>query len=340
MRSSFEINPGHMMSEVYSYPFPEVREIITSTQLDPRFMQNTLPVDEAQEYLKPYGFEPPLELPMADDGSLDLDELHEPIIDRIQARVAESLPGIESFANRYPCHGSSPAMFALIAEWHAQGKMDSLAVLDGEYEGYSAYAEALNVPTTRYASLSEHEPIPGEVWFVSNPSAVDGNWIDDKKWQAFVEAGHEIVYDAAYVGLTQDGIIDVSAANIRAVLTSPSKIFGVFRYRATGITYTREPVKSMYGTKWFKDIEALLETLKLYESFEQNELPRRYADRQKKITQALSHYASAEIVPADVLLLANHDGQLPPEFDPYKRGTDYRFGLTKLFEDDERSAEN
>lgn len=333
MRSSYETNPDHIMSEVYSYPFPEVREVLPAKRLDPRFMRNTLPIAEAASYLEPYGFNPTLDLPAAQDGSLDLDELHIPVIDRIQARVEQSLPGLDTFANRYPCHGSSPAMFALLAEWHAQGTMESLAVLKGEYEGYAAYANMLAIPITVYDSLDQHEPKQGEVWFVSNPSAVDGNWIQRDTWNRFVAAGHDIVYDAAYVGLTPDGSVDVSASNIRAVLTSPSKIFGVFRYRATGITYTREPAKSLYGTKWFKDIEALLDTLKLYESFDQHELASLYRKRQEHIVRSLEDYAGVDIQPSDVLLLAHTAHQLSSKFDRYKRGDTYRFGLTKLFED-------
>lgn len=336
MRSSFEVNPRHIMSEVYSYPFPEVRQIIDNTRLDSRFMFNTLPIAQAEEYLQPYDFQPPLDLPANQDGELNLDEIHVPVIDRIQAKQSESLPGLDTFENRYPCHGSSPAMSAIMAEWHAKGKMQSLAVLKGEYEGYSAYATELGIPITQYDSLQDHEPVDGEVWFISNPSAVDGNWIDQEKWQSFVDAGHDIVYDAAYVGLTEGGQIDVSAPNIRAVLTSPSKIYGVFRYRDTGVAYTREPVNIMYGTKWFKDIPALLDTLKLYESFEQNELPRLYRAKRELVIRALSEYANAEIVPSDVLLLARYDGELPQEFDQYKRGDNYRFGLTKLFEDLEK----
>lgn len=333
MRSSSEINPDHLMSEVYSYLFPEVRHIIEQTTLDPRFMRNTLTVQQAQGYLKPFAFTPQLDLPATTDGSLNLDELHVPVIDRIRAKVERSLPGLSTFTNRYPCHGSSPAMFALMAEWHAVGTMTSLAVLHGEYEGYAAYAEALRIPIVRYDSLENTTKKEGEVWFVSNPSAVDGNWIDHTIWQQFVAAGHEIVYDAAYVGLTESGQVDVSAPNIRAVLTSPSKIFGVFRYRATGITYTREAVHSLHGTKWFKDIEALIQTLKLYESFEQNELASTYRQRQKHIVEALSSYTGADIQSCDVLLLAHYDGRLPATFDAYKRGNGYRFGLTKLFED-------
>lgn len=338
MRSSFKINPEHMMPEMYGYPFPEVREIIEGIDLNPRFTMNTLPVNQAIGYLASYDYKPRLELPVRRDGSVDLDEIHSPVIDRIQTKMQELLPGLDTFDHRYPCHGSSPSMFALIAEWHAQGKLDSIAVVNGEYEGYSAYAETLNVPINIYDGLDGNEPKAGEVWFVSNPSAIDGNWIDSQKWRSFVDAGHEIVYDAAYVGLTSNDVsLDVSAPNIRAILTSPSKTFGVFRYRNTGVTYTREPAKSLYGTKWFKDVPALLDTLKLYESFTSNELPKKYAETQRKICDALSDYALAKIVPSDVLLLATTIDPMPEEYSSYRRGDGHRFGLTKFFEDSENS---
>ncbi len=120
---SFEINQQHIMSEVYSYPFPEVRQTIASARLDPEFMLNTLPADRAAGMLAVYGFEPALDLPEHADGALNLDELHVPVIDRIRNVVAESLPGIEGFDHSYPTPGSSQSMFTLMAEWKAQGKV-------------------------------------------------------------------------------------------------------------------------------------------------------------------------------------------------------------------------
>lgn len=335
---SFEINPDHLMSEVYSYPFPEVRRTIDRLRLDARFMLNTLDVESAAELLAPYEFEPRLELPAGADGSLNLDELHVPVIERIRRTVGASLISLDGFEHAYPTPGSSQAMFTLLSEWHARGELDSIATLKGEYEGYAAYADSLHIPVTHHETLTDSPPKPGEVWFVSNPSAVDGNWIDHDSWRQFTEAGHRIVYDAAYVGLTDAATLDVSSPHIKAVLTSPSKIFGVFRYRNTGITYTREPVKSMYGTRWFKDVPALLDTLKLYESFGRNELPRAYRPVQRTICDALSELACAEIIPSDVLLLASTAANLDDNFSTFIRANVHRFGLTKLFEDYERGV--
>jgi hypothetical protein len=335
---SLEINPVHLMSEVYSYPFPEVREVIQSYTLDPRYMLNTLPVAEAAGLLAAYDFQPSLDLPATRDGALNLDELHIPVIERVQEVQAGHLPGLENFDLAYPTPGSSQAIFTLLAEWRAQGKLTSIAILNGEYEGYAAYAESLKIPVTRFASLDEAEPRPGQIWFISNPSAVDGNWIDKDAWQRFMQAGHDIVFDAAYVGLTPGGTVDVSSPNIKAVVTSPSKLFGVFRYRNTGITYTREPVMSMYGTKWFKDVPALLDTLALYERFGRCELPQKYRPLQERICLALSDLIGALITPSDVLLLGRTGEPLGDDHQRFRRAQGYRFGLTKLFEDFESEA--
>jgi hypothetical protein len=332
---SFEngINPEHIMTEVYSYPFPEVRQAIGSMAIDPSFMLNTIDIEQAADMVAAYNFSPKLELPSHADGVLNLDELHVPVIERIRRVQEDTVVGLENFAHSYPTHGSSQALFNLMAEWKACGELESVAVLRGEYEGYGAYADALRLPVTQYDNLEDARPKTGEVWFASNPSAVDGNWLDKEVWDDFVAAGNEIVYDAAYVGLTTDRTIDVSAPNIKAVLTSPSKQFGVFRYRNTGVTYTREPVSSMYGTKWFKDVPALLDTLKLYETFGMHDLPRAYQPVQRLICQALSELAEDEVAPSDVLLLAHASRVAGAGMDRYRRANGYRFGLTKLFED-------
>lgn len=336
-KPKFEIQTDHLMPDVYSYPFPEVRQLLGSLSVDQSLMINTLPAAKANELLAPYNFQPPLELTQRADGSLDLDELHAPIIERIRTTQSEQLRGLDGFEHAYPNHGSSLSMFTLMAEWKANGSLKHLAVLDGEYEGYSAYADALQIPVKHYHELPK-TPTVGEVWFVSNPSALDGNWIGEEQWQQFVASGHQIVYDAAYVGLTTPREIDVSASNIRAVLTSPSKIYGVFRHRYTGITYTREPVKALYGTKWFKDIPALLDTLKLYETFAPSQLAERYQPIQQEMIRALSTKLGRAVMVSDVLLLA-HSSFDPrnDSLDRFQRGKNYRFGLTKLFEDYERS---
>ena len=330
---SFKVNPVHVMEAVYSYPFPEVRTLLDKTSLPSTFMLNTLPVGEAKTLLNAYNFSPALWLPATSEGTLDLDELHVPIIDRLRAAIQPLLPGIDTFEQCYPTPGSSHALFSLMAEWKARGELESIAVLEGEYEGYRAYANSLAIPLTTYKDLSEH-PKKGEVWFISNPNAVDGNLITKEAWRIFTHAGHQIVYDAAYLGLTIDGIVDVSSPNIKAVVISPSKVYGVFRYRLTGLCFTRQPVSSLYGTKWFKDIPALLDTLLLYETFTAYELPRKYKKIQEEICNQLGAQIGSTVRASDTLLLGYANEGVGSELTKYRRKEGlYRFGLTKLFED-------
>ena len=117
------LNPEHVMKDVYSYPFPEVRRLLGRSALDPDFMLNTLDANRAKNMLTRFDFQPPLKLPCRSDNSLDLDELHLPVIDRIRRRVSESLPGLETFGQAYPTHGSSQSIFNLMAEWHAKDQL-------------------------------------------------------------------------------------------------------------------------------------------------------------------------------------------------------------------------
>src|SRR5919199_28075 len=98
---SFKINPQHIMEAVYSYPFPEVRDLLDSRVLPAAFMLNTLPVETANKYLQNYNFQPVLDIPSL-DGEINLDELHLPVIERIRRRLQPLLPGIANFSWQYP----------------------------------------------------------------------------------------------------------------------------------------------------------------------------------------------------------------------------------------------
>lgn len=188
---SFKLNPSHIIEAVYSYPFPEVRNLLDAHTVSSNFMLNTLPVEKAEEYLKSYNFKSALQLPIQPDGALDLDELHIPVIARIRTHLNAMLPGLATFTTVYPTPGSSQAIFTLIAEWKAKAEFKTIAVLEGEYEGYVAYAKSLSIPITVYPNLNELRVKEGELWFISNPNAVDGNFISDTVWQTFTTAGHQ-----------------------------------------------------------------------------------------------------------------------------------------------------
>ena len=333
------VNPEDTEVQILSYQFPEVREQLSKLSLPQSFNMRTQTPHEAQDKLLTggYDFNPSLELPSDSHGLVNFEAIHVPVVKRITERNEVQLPGLSSFENQYATHGSSDSIFRLMSEWSRKktNPMTEMASINGDYDGYTWSANVLSIDTHTVASLEEAgEPVKGRVWFVSNPSATDGNWHDNDVWQKFLNDGHEVVVDGAYVGLTADEHpLDVSAPNIKAVLTSPSKIFGVFKQRFTGVTYTREMALSLVDTMWFKSLPALMGTLMLYETFEPHELARKYKDRQLIICQALGELVGKDIKPSDTILLAHTDEALAPEYSLNLSTEDrYCFRLSTLFE--------
>ncbi len=330
------VEPNDLIVPVLCYPFPEVRELVGSLRLPETFHMSTLTVPEARELLDEggYHFTHDLEIPTDQNGYVDFEHLQEPVTSRITERNEPLLSGLAGFENQYATHGSADAIFRLMAGWSRSGEMTELGFVQGDYDGYILEAIGLNIPVHSVPNIeATGDPVDGRVWFLSNPSAIDGNWYDDYALQQFIEAGHEVVLDYAYGGLTPDEHpLDVSAPNIKAMLTSPSKIFGVFNHRYTGVAYTREAVGSMVSTMWFKSVPALMTTLMLYETFEPRELPRLYREKQLVIARTLTELVGKTIEPSDNILMAHAEEVLPPEYGLFaiESGT-YRFRLSKLF---------
>lgn len=188
--------------------------------------------------------------------------------------------------------------------------MTELGFIKGDYAGYEAEAVGLGITTYSVDSLGEvGDPVEGRVWFVSNPSAVDGNWHSNDSWQRFVEAGHTIVVDAAYIDLTVDEHpLDVSAKNIKAVVTSPSnKPHGLVLDRYPGIAYTREEVFPLFIARGFRPVERLINMAQLNDIFTPHELAREHRDRQQLICDAIGRLTGVESFASDSYLMAYND---------------------------------
>jgi len=335
----FMADPTQLIPNIFHYRFPEVRESLRGLTLEPNFLLHTNYAHEAAAMLDPFNFEPEFVLPLREDGTVILDSLYEQGVERIHEQVKGTFPGLNAFDNRYPLQGSYDAIGKLLNDLIKKKKFKRLAILEGEYGGYKKEAEKLgiaDIEIVTYQSFKDAVPNDEELWFVTNPSARDGNYIDPTAWAEFINRGHKIVYDAAYAGVARGATIDVSSPNILAVMTSPSKTFGVFHERGVGIAYTREPADSFRDTHNFTSISELLKTVKLYETFPPNELSRQYRARQEEICEALSQRLGVAVIPSDVLVVAHATGKLPKEYDEYLRGDNYRLGLARLFEDRER----
>ena len=265
------------------------------------------------------------------------DVAHVVFLEAWQAWVGSDVQGLREFPYRYVTNGSSEAIRETVwslAHDAAARRLDAaLHVFAGEYEGYAAYARAAGIPVIvhdrdAWASV-EYAPGTLHRWYVSQPSAIDGNaWAD---FPGFLETanrhGTEVAVDLAYVGATPRlPSIDVSSPNVRYVFFSLSKIFGVFYHRVGGVL-SRMPMLGLEGNKWFKNIFSLyLGTSLIREASSPTELPGRYQSVQAEACRLLCARHGIPLRESDVILLASSPpGPYPTAF---RRGAGYRWCLT------------
>lgn len=342
------------LKAVYSYFFPEVRLYLYEKFPDRLYLTQTLTKHLWHSLSKT--FEPPLKLPWTGNGEVDLDSIHEPIIDRVVRAYKPLVPALGGFRWRYPTAGSSEGIFHILAALSAGTFYSETAtgygtinILEGEYEGYAEYADTLGMLraewTPREALRLEPDPdCRPPVWFISNPSARNGMIIDNEFINELCDKGHKVILDLAYAGMTKPYEFDVSHKNIAAVVMSLSKPYGVFRFRIGGFTFSREPINSLYANKWFKDVPALLTALRLVEEIPPGSMYYKYARMQRFIAGRIRATTGLPIRPSHVFLLAWMKGCsrkfLTPQqkrmVSKYKRGDGYRFCLTPYFEMMER----
>lgn len=326
------------MKAVYTYFFPEVRPLVKSvSDLDDRLFMVTTPIDEAQKIVDKLGFRKELTLP-SNTGFVDLDRIHEPIISRVIDCYRPAISGLEQFNFRYPTSGSSEGIFHILAELKAKGTK-KIYTLAGEYEGYREYSKALGIETTEVEfGKTDLGALEQGVWFISNPSARDGNILPNGKINEIADLGHKLVLDLAYVGSTRPYLFNINHKNIEKVVMSFSKPYGLFRFRI-GFTFSREEIPSLYGNKWFKDVQRFILAAKVAEEIGPNKLYPLYCSRQKEITNYLTKELELEVRPADAILIGNsYDSNKMTShqkgiIEPFKRGQGYRFCLTPYFED-------
>lgn len=326
------------MKAVYCYHFPEVRELL-------REVQNSLPDDlwlvtTPAHSLEVEGISKFLKIPGNKEDNVDLDEIHVPIIERIIKAYCGVVPALGDFKYRYPTSGSSEGLFHILTKARTDG-VETINVLVGEYEGYEAQAANLKMKVNK-VDLDKTAPknVKPGLWFISNPSARDGNIIPNELINALCDSGHRVVLDLAYVGATRPYKFDVSHENIESVVMSFSKPYGVFRFRIGGFTFSRNEIPSLYGNKWFKDVTRLFQALAIAESIGPKKLHKKYSVVQRRIIDKLNARHGLNLRASDSFLLAylkpGDDEALNDEqrelIAPYKRGDGYRFCLTPYFE--------
>lgn len=340
------------MKSVYCYYFPEVHSLLreVSDAIPREMYMVTTPVEYVYKKLE-HLFDPPLDIPATERGHIKLDEIHVPIIERIVNTYSSLVPRLEDFKHSYPTSGSSEGIFKLLTKLKVEegdrvGDMaEGISVLLGDYEGYKEYAGPedlmmkVNIVDPEETDSRRIEP---SYWFMSNPSARNGNIIPNEHIMELCDVGHKIFLDLSYVGSTEPYEFDVSHKNIEAVLMSFSKPYGVFRKRI-GFVLAKEPIHSLYGNKWFKDDERLLQALKLAEDIGPEKLYKKYKPVQEKIIGYINNEYGLNIRPSDVFLLGYMTEEDASKLDevrlkliePFKREKNYRFCLTPYFEEAE-----
>lgn len=329
------------MKSVYTYFFPEVRPLVHSTDaLSDKLFLTTTSACEAQGIVDSLDFNQELVMPKTPEGKVDLDEIHFPIIDRIVEVYKDVIPGLKEFPYRYPTSGSSEGLFHTLAKLKSGG-VDEISTFEGEYEGYKEYGKALGIKLREFHRNLNTQANPG-TWFISNPSAFDGNIIPNEEINALCDKGNKVYLDLAYVGSTKPHAFDVSHKNISAVFISFSKPYGVFRFRM-GFTFSREPIDSLYANKWFKDVGRLISALKIAEEVGPKALHEKYNSIQKKIVESINSEFGLNMKTSDALLLSHLTQDDASKLNvsqleliaPYKRGSSYRFCLTPYYEEEE-----
>lgn len=235
----------------------------------------------------------------------------------------------DAFPHAYATCGASEALKDLILPGIR------LNMWDGDYEGFRHLAEARGIPVRVHGNRTPVAAIRHEdndVWFVTSPSSVDGDHVDLVPFLTALERINRkvrVVVDVTYVGAVRVAwYADYSRhPNVTAVVFSLSKPFGVYYHRAGGV-FSREPIGTLVGNKWFANPFSLaLGTLLIRRYGLGSGLPGRYAGLQDvMVARGIAEGTlPSSAKPSNVFLFATApDG--PAEF----RRTEgaYRFCLT------------
>lgn len=327
------------MKAVYSYFFPEVRPSMHfGERLPDEIFLTTTSAEKASEELSKL-FETPFEVTKNNEGKIDLDMIHEPVIDRVVKAYSKIAPTLGNFESRYPTPGTSQGIFNVLSSLKAKG-IDEIYVLKGEYEGYGEYGKNLGIKAREIDPINDDlEKLEKGYWFVSNPSARDGNIIPNEFIEELCDNGHKVALDLAYAGSTEPYEFNLGNENVEKIFLSFSKPYGIFRFRI-GFTFSREPVDSLYANKWFKDVPRLMTAAKLVEKVPPGSLVKKYKPVQREIVKEINDEFGFGMIPSDAILLgylpAGRANDLSKEkvelISNFRRGDNYRFCLTPYFE--------
>ncbi|WP_300973680.1 hypothetical protein [Sphingomonas sp. LHG3406-1] len=220
-----------------------------------------------------------------------------------------------AFPFAYPTAGASEGIFKLMSEYaancRAAGRVPSVHLFDGEYEGFPAFAASLSLPIVRHDRSRWQEAVdavpPHAQFWLSQPSAIDGAvW---PQFEAFVAAladarpEVELIPDLTYVGsVARDFRVSLDAPNIPAFVFSHSKPFGGYYHRVGGV-FARDERPSLFGNRWFKNLLSLAWGTAMMRAHDCQALPRRYRSIQEEAARRCGEALGVRLEAADVMLL-------------------------------------
>lgn len=249
------------------------------------------------------------------------DAMHGPFLERWRSWVGEAGVRLgDGYAHAYPLAGANEGIHALLAHLASRAgeTRPRVHVFEGEYEGYPHIAAALGLEVKTHARDPELYAItlaaaarPGDLFFLSQPSAIDGDvWpgmAGFLAWLGREAPGVSVAVDLTYVGaVARDYTIDLDQPNVAALLFSLSKPFGVYYHRVGGLL-ARQPQALLHGNLWFKNLFSLHLGERLMAEHGARDLPRRYQPLQQRTLDAgiAAGVIDAAAKPSDAVMLAS-----------------------------------
>lgn len=301
---------------VYSYPTPEVLAVI-------RALVANYPADVIEE-----GW-----------VRSQMTDYHNQIFDELTNLREEEVLGLRGFEQRYPTYGSDHAICEYLTYLSVEESVRSIYVLEDDYEGFIERARSRDLQAQVVTADTDPKKLTPGVWFISNPSARDGNIIANETIYDILEQGHRVLYDLAYLGTTDDWRFDLRHENIDGALISFSKPYGLFSHRI-GFSFFRRRVPSLEANAlWFKNIFGLTVASRVITTINHQSYVATYKASQRAIVNSLVEQTGLPLKPSDAFLLAHVsaedaaqlNGKQLEALKRYQRGRGYRLCLTPYF---------
>lgn len=173
-----------------------------------------------------------------------------------------------------------------------------------------------------YLKFLRKNPSTGDkVFYVTNPSAIDGNYITDETFNKLCNEHDRVILDCAYLGAAKPKKIEMHP-NIETVFLGLSKTLGIPDCRI-GYLFSKKNIPLLDGIIYdnaYFNMPACLTSIDLLRTYELGYLHTIYKNQQSKVC---SDY---NLTPSDVYLFGTSTDK---QYDYFKRGSINRLCLTE-----------